>query len=54
MEAVKVVFSVNGSTFVCTRPEQLESFLSSGWEIYKEPASTKREPVKKSKKAQKT
>lgn len=53
MEPVKVVFSVNGSTFVCTRPEQLDSFLSSGWTIYEEPAPVKREPVKKTKKAKK-
>lgn len=42
MEPVRVVFSVNGAVFTCTRPEQLESFLSSGWTIYNEPA-----PVKK-------
>lgn len=50
MEPVKVVFTVNGAKFVCTRPDQLESFLSSGWEVYKEPAPVKREPVKKTKK----
>lgn len=42
MEPVKVVFSVNGSTYVCTRPEQLESFLASGWKICNEPASLKK------------
>lgn len=39
MKPVKVVFTVNGSFFVCSTPEQLESFLSSGWEVYKEPPS---------------
>ena len=50
MEPVKVVFTVNGTQFTCTRPEQLESFLSSGWEVYKEPAPVKKEPARKSKK----
>lgn len=28
---VKVIYTVNGSDFLCRTPEQLESFLSSGW-----------------------
>ena len=42
MEPVKVVFSGNGSTYVCTRPEQLESFQASGWKLCNEPASLKK------------
>ena len=53
MEPVKVIFTVNGAKFTCTRPDQLESFLSSGWVIDEKPAPTKREPVKKTKKAKK-
>lgn len=52
MKPVKVVFTVNGSLFVCSTPEQLESFLSSGWEVYKEPPSTTKgaaSPKKKNK-----
>lgn len=50
MEPVKVVFSVNGAVFTCTRPEQLESFLSSGWTIYNEPAPVKKGAGRKPKK----
>lgn len=50
MEPVKVIFTVNGSKFVCTRPDQLESFLSSGWEVYKEPEPVKKAPARKTKK----
>lgn len=53
MEPVKVVFSVNGSVFTCTRPEQLESFLSSGWKIYNEPASVKKGAGRKTHRAKK-
>jgi hypothetical protein len=51
MEPVRVVFSVNGAVFTCTRPEQLESFLSSGWTIYNEPAPLKKGAGRKVRKA---
>ena len=50
MEPVTVVFTVNGTKFTCTRPEQLESVLSSGWVICEEPAPVKKEPARKAKK----
>jgi hypothetical protein len=50
MEPVKVIFTVNGSKFECTRPDQLESFLSSGWEVYEEKAPAKKAPSRKTKK----
>lgn len=43
MEPVKVVFRVNGATFVCTDPEQLKSFLNSGWKK----VENQRQPRKK-------
>lgn len=49
MKPVKVRFTVNGSIFVCSTPEQLESFLASGWEVYKEPTPVKKGSASKNK-----
>ena len=47
MEPVKVVFGVNGATFICTDPEQLKSFLSSGWSKVEKPKQPRKKKTEK-------